>query len=105
MLDCFLRKSKERVGVDASSLFTRFDGRTLEHNSSAADKQWRQTTTGNGYLRKAAVKTTWGREHIKIVISVSCLSDVLREHMKRQDKSTFFCFSENGYRFGVFETI
>jgi hypothetical protein len=29
-----LRKSKERVGVIASSLFTRFGGRPLEHNSS-----------------------------------------------------------------------
>jgi hypothetical protein len=32
-----LRKSKERVGVDASSLFTRFGGRPLEHNSSKTD--------------------------------------------------------------------
>ncbi len=33
----FLRKSKERVGVDASSLFTRFGGRSLEHHSSETD--------------------------------------------------------------------
>ena len=32
-----VRKSKERVGVDASSLFTRFGGRPLEHNSSKTD--------------------------------------------------------------------
>ncbi len=32
-----LRKSKERVGVDASYLFTRFRGRPLEHNSSKTD--------------------------------------------------------------------
>jgi hypothetical protein len=32
-----VRKSKERVGVDASSLFTRFGGRTLEHHSSKTD--------------------------------------------------------------------
>jgi hypothetical protein len=32
-----IRNSKERVGVDASSLFTRFGGRRLEHNSSKTD--------------------------------------------------------------------
>ncbi len=32
-----VRKSEERVGVDASSLFTRFGGRTLEHHSSKTD--------------------------------------------------------------------
>ncbi len=45
-----LRKSKERVGVDASSLFTRFGGRPLEHNSSKTndnkgDKQVQATET------------------------------------------------------------
>ena len=59
-----VRKSKERAIEKSSSLFTRFDGRTLEHNSSAADKMREQTTAGVGYLRKAAVKTTWGRERI-----------------------------------------
>ncbi len=59
-----IRKSKKRVVEKFSSLFKRFGGRTLEHNSSAADKMRRQTTTGVGYLRKAAVKTTWGRERI-----------------------------------------
>ena len=39
-------------------------------------QQGRQTGVGDEVLRKAAVKTTWGREHIKIVISVTCLSDV-----------------------------
>ena len=90
MVNCFLRKSKERVVVFSSSLFTRFDGRTLEHNSSTADKQRRQTTTGDGYLRKAAAKTTWGRERINKRLLVTCLPDILREHMKRQDTSTFF---------------
>jgi hypothetical protein len=33
-----IRKSKERVAEKSSSLFTRFGGRTLEHNSSAANK-------------------------------------------------------------------
>ena len=66
MLDCFLRKSNERVGVDAISLFTRFGGRPLEHNSSKTNdnKGDKQTGAGNGDLRKAAVKTTWGRERI-----------------------------------------
>ena len=31
-------------------------------------QQGRQTGVGDEVLRKAAVKTTWGREHIKIVI-------------------------------------
>ena len=57
-------------------------------------QQGRQTGVGDEVLRKAAVKTTWGREHIKIVISVTCLSDVLREHMQRQDKSTFLFLRE-----------
>ncbi len=71
-----LRKSKERVGVETSSLFTRFGGRPLEHNSSKTDDnkaQRRQTGAGDGVLRKAAVKTTWGREHILGSIKVSFL--------------------------------
>jgi len=51
------------------------------------------------------VKTTWGREHIKIVISVTCLSDVLREHMKRHDKSTFFVSQRTGIVLGPFGPI
>ncbi len=64
-----LRKSKERVGVDASSLFTRFGGRPLEQDRR---QQGRQTDVGDGILRKAAVKTTWGRERMKIVVSFRC---------------------------------
>ncbi len=52
---------------DASSLFTRFGGRPLEHHSSKTDDN-----KGDKQLRKAAVKTTWGRERMKIVVSFRC---------------------------------
>jgi hypothetical protein len=91
-----LRKSKKRVGPcwdnNASSLFKKsFGGRSFKHNSSINQKQQqRKQTRVGGY---------WERQQWKLlgVKSASvdhspCLSSqsVLREPLKRQDKSTFY---------------
>ncbi len=94
VLDCFLRKSKERVGVDTSSLFTRFGGRPLEHNSSKTDN--------NKGDKQVQVMESWERQQWKLLGVESITSGqstrpsvfvslqvFRRELSKRQDKATF----------------